>query len=279
MITYNNKTYKIVVVTPAGRKRYMEILFQYLIKQKHIIDEYRIWVNTGNVDDLKWFEELNTQYKDFVTLEYLPKSLHPGGTSHICKFFKNTIDEDTIYIRFDDDVVWMEEDFIEKIVKFRINNPEYFIIYGNIINNSVIDYIHQKQGIQYSKNIENTCLCEYGWKSPTICEEKHITFINNLNDNTNDGIKKYKFDRYITRNERISINNICWFGADFKQFLGIVDEAEEQWLSCEKPKQINKKTCVYGEAVCVHYAFWPQRDYLDKTDILQKYKTISENIK
>jgi hypothetical protein len=275
MITYKDKKYKIVVVTPAGRKRYMEILLHYLIKQKNIVDEYRIWVNTGNPEDLNWFEKIKDENKDFITLEYLPKSLWPGGTMHICNFFKNTIDEDTIYIRFDDDVVWMEDDFIEKLVKFRIDNPDYFIVYGNIINNAVIDHIHQKQGIIYSKNIENTCLCKHGWENPNICEEKHNTFIQNLNNNE---IQKYMFDRYETNGQRISINNICWFGKDFKQFSGIVGEAEEQWLSDEAPKQKNKKTCVYGGALCVHYAFWTQRDYLDKTDILDKYRKLAQKV-
>ena len=58
MLIYKNKTYKIVVVTPAGRKKYMNILLSYILKQKNIIDEYRIWVNTTNLEDLNWFKEL-----------------------------------------------------------------------------------------------------------------------------------------------------------------------------------------------------------------------------
>lgn len=278
MLTYKDKTYKIVVVTPAGRKRYMEILLSHMLKQKNIIDEYRIWVNTNNSEDLNWFKELKIQHKDFVTLEYLPLDVITTGEVNltIYKFFENTIDENTIYIRLDDDIVWTENNFVENLVKFRIDNPDYFLIFGNIINNAVIDHIHQKQGIPYSKYIENQCLSKTGWESSTICEEKHINFINNLNNNN---IEKYKFDRYETIGQRISINAICWFGKDFKEFSGIVDKNEEPWLSEIAPSQRNKKICVCGNALCVHYAFWVQREYMDKTDILQKYKTISENTK
>ena len=274
MLIYKNKTYKIVVVTPAGRKKYMNILLSYILKQKNIIDEYRIWVNTTNLEDLNWFKELNTQYKDFVTLEYLPEGIIPSKNCTIHNFFANTIDKNTIYIRLDDDIVWLENDFAENLVKFRIDNPKFFIIFGNIINNAVIDHIHQKQGIPYSQHIENNCLSKTGWKSSTICEEKHINFIKNLKK---DNIKQYKFDRYKAKNhQRISINAICWFGKDFKEFSGIVGNDEEAWLSEIAPRQKDKKTCVCGSALCVHFAFWTQREYMDKTNILQIYEEISK---
>jgi hypothetical protein len=276
MITYNDKKYKIVVVTPAGRKRYMELLLKYILKQKNIIDEYRIWVNTTDQDDIRWFEELKLKHDGFITLEYLPKEIVAYGNTTIYKFFENTIDIDTIYIRFDDDIVWMEDNFIEKLVKFRIDNPQYFLIFGNIINNAVIDYIHQKNGVTYSKQITNECLCKVGWENPIICEEKHNKFIQNLNNNN---IEQYKFDRYETSEQRISINCICWFGKEFNNFSGKVGESEEPWLSEVAPTERRKKICVCGTALCSHYSFWVQREYMDKTEILLKYKQISENIK
>ena len=132
MINYNNKNYKIVVVTPAGRKKYMEILLHYILMQQQIVDEYRIWVNTNNEDDITWFKELRIKYPSLITLEFLPPKIQVNGNLTICDFFKNTIDEDTIYLRLDDDIVWMEKDFVEKIIKFRIDNPDYFLIFGNI---------------------------------------------------------------------------------------------------------------------------------------------------
>lgn len=276
MITHKNQTYRVVAVTPAGRKQYMEILLSYILKQRHVIDEYRIWVNTINEEDIKWFEELKLKHDGFVVVEYLPKNMQPNGNTTIYKFFENTIQEDTIYIRFDDDIVWMEDNFIETLVKFRIDNPQYFLVFGNIINNAVIDHIHQKNGIKYSNYITNNCLCKYGWKDSNLCEEKHNKFIINLNNNN---IQQYKFDRYETIGQRVSINVICWFGKEFKEFSGIVGEDEEPWLSEVAPSQRNKKICVCGDALCSHYSFWAQREHLDKTNILQKYKEISEKIK
>ena len=63
----NNK--KIIVVTPAGRKRYMEPLFKYILREKDIIDEYRIWVNTKNKEDIEYFYSLKKEYPGFITLD------------------------------------------------------------------------------------------------------------------------------------------------------------------------------------------------------------------
>ena len=270
MINYNNKKYKIVVVTPAGRKKYMEILLYYILMQQQIVDEYRIWVNTKNEDDITWFKELQIKYPSLITLEFLPPEIEVNGNLTICDFFKNTIDEDTIYLRLDDDIVWMEKDFVEKIIKFRIDNPDYFLIFGNIINNSVIDHIHQKNGINYSKLIKNDCLCKNGWGDSSLCEEKHRCFLSRLPSN----IDAYKFEKYETIGQRISINAICWFGKDLKEFSGIVDKQEEPWLSQVAPGLKNKKVCVNGNALCSHYSFWVQREHMDKTDILEKYKEL-----
>lgn len=272
-----DKKYKLVIVTPAGRKKYMEILLKYILKQKNIIDEYRIWVNTTNEDDLIWFNEIGNKYKELVKLEYLPQDVNVDGNRSIYKFFENCIEEDTIYLRFDDDIVWMEDDFIEKIVKFRIENPRYFLIFGNIINNAVIDHVHQNNGVLYSCKIKNDCLCSNGWGNPVLAEEKHRTFLKNLN---NGNINMYRFET-LESVKRISINCICWFGKEFKRFNGIVSReiGEEHWLSEVKPSVIRKKNCVFGNAICSHYSFWVQREYLDNTDILEKYAEIARNIR
>jgi hypothetical protein len=44
-----------------------------------------------------------------------------------------------MYIRLDDDVVWLEENFFKDMIEFRINNPEPLFIYPNIINNANFD--------------------------------------------------------------------------------------------------------------------------------------------
>lgn len=275
MITHNGKTYKVVVCTPAGRKRYMEILFYYILKQRHIIDEYRIWVNTKNQDDINWFEKLKSSNQGFVTTEYLPDNTMADFLNHnVHKFFKNTISADTIYVRFDDDIVWMEKDYIEKIVKFRIENPEYFIVFGNIINNAIIDHIHQRLGcLNIPFKLGYHFLDGIGWGDGKVAEIKHREFLTALKKNKKD---TYKFKKWeLLHYEAVSINSFCYFGSEFAKFNGVVDINDEGWLSAVKPMEIKKYNIIYGEAMCSHFSFCPQREHMDKTSILSKYRKLA----
>ena len=105
------KGYKIVCVTPAGRARYMKILLPYILSSPYV-DEYHIWVNTPNPEDVKFLRICNERFRK-VKLIHLEGET-PKGVDTICKFFKTAIVSDTIYIRFDDDIVFIEEGFFER---------------------------------------------------------------------------------------------------------------------------------------------------------------------
>ena len=43
---------KVISVTPAGRKIYLEILVPYLLKNRAYIAEHHFWLNTENREDI-----------------------------------------------------------------------------------------------------------------------------------------------------------------------------------------------------------------------------------
>ena len=57
--------------------------------------------------------------------------------------------------------------------------------------------------------------------------------------------------------------------------MGItVDSNEEQAISSDIPRQLNRPNIIYGEPLIVHFAFHTQRDYLDPTGILKDYRDL-----
>ena len=42
-------------------------------------------------------------------------------------FFRHSHDADTVYIRFDDDVVYIEEGTIPHLARYRQDHPEFFL--------------------------------------------------------------------------------------------------------------------------------------------------------
>jgi hypothetical protein len=265
------KPYKLVVTIPAGRKRYMEVMLPHILKQKGFIDELRIWCNTKNKSDIEYFQKIVSSNSDFITIDYAP--LAGQGSYGINQFFKNTIDPNTIYLRIDDDIVWAEKDFFKKMYKFRLENPKYFLVYGNIVNNAVCDHLCQKNGVyEPEPHYGFNCVDANGWSNPILAENKHRRLIENIKNNQ---LEKYRFSPVVLENyERVSINCICWFGSEFAKFNGIVGLDEEQWLASDKPREIGVPNCIFGDALCSHFSFYTQREHMDKTDILDEYRLL-----
>jgi hypothetical protein len=267
------KDYRIVAVTPAGRKPYLEILSKYIARDSHIIDEWQLWLNTLNNDDIAYCERLRASYSFIKTYSLTGRW---AGNHSIHRFFPNCVDPKTIYIRFDDDIVWIERKAITSLLDFRINNPQYFLVFPNIVNNSLMSHIHQRHGIFHT----DKGICDYavmdkvGWKRGDVAQMIHEQLLDDL---ANGGIEKYKFDRWVLYfYERFSINSFAFFGKDFAEFGGRVDPDEENWLSRIKPSRIARMNCVCGSAIISHYAYHTQRPFLDGTDILVRYKRLSE---
>jgi hypothetical protein len=262
------RDYKIVIVIPAGRKRYLEVLIPKILTYASIVDEYRFWINTTNDEDIEYIKHKQQEYALLFTLEHLKVPFN--GNNSIYSFFKDCIDEDTIYIRFDDDIVCTDTlDAFKSFLDFRIGHPEYFMVFANILNNSILTNLHQRFG-NFSLNhgiVKYDCLDGIGWKNPLFCEKLHEQILNK-------SLSSFRFNTpwILYDNERISINCISWFGSEFKTFNGMVGEEEEHWLTCIAPSKQGKQNCIFGNFVCVHYAFYTQRPHIDSTDILERYK-------
>lgn len=297
--------YKIVAVTPSGRKRYLEILYKYLCKNKHILDRWDLWVNTENESDLSFIRELG-ESDDFVNIVYpswpYERNTHPNLS--ITPFWNKATDSDTIYIRFDDDIVFIDDKTIENLVKFRIENPDYFFIYPFIINNT-----------HHSRNLQERGLAtkEYGivtdediaplrqnvaLNNPNFAASLHRLFIDSYKSlnykylMTEDKIvwnlhDVNKYHHIENGGPQISINCVCWFGNEMKKITPLngcfiegnttqsVLTDEEAWLTIVETRVSNRCSCTAPNTLVVHFAFNTQLVKDNMNGILEEYKTIS----
>lgn len=272
---------RIVVVTPAGRRRYMAILMRHVLRLRPVVDEYRVWVNTARPRDVAYLESLPTQYPGFVTIERLPHGVDVLGNLSIHHFFRNCVDPDTVYVRFDDDIVCIDSaDAFEDFVRYRIAHPEPLLVYANILNNAIVSYIHQKAGTLSLKDYELAYHCTEspGWKIPECAHALHEEVLQVLEPkNTLQSFRLPGFNPTFEGYERVSINCISWLGADFASFHGEVGPDEELWLSCTKPAESGRPNAMYGGFVVVHFAFHTQRLHLElspDSDVLQRYAAL-----
>jgi hypothetical protein len=268
---------RVIVVTPAGRKENMELLVRYMLRDRGLVDEYHLWLNTTNDKDLEYLHSLERSYPEYISCKERDPEIHLDMTKlgfSIYQFFRYCTRPDTVYVRLDDDICYVHHDAIRELVDFRIRNPQYFLVYGNTINNALCSCLHQKMAlIDSSRGIAGyNCTDSTGWRDPRFAEHVHRTFFRHRLEGNLD---KYKFAVWeLNSGERNSINCISWLGEEFEKFNGEVGVDEEEWLARSKPIQLGKINSICGSAIVCHYAFFTQRPHLEKTDILETYKAI-----
>lgn len=261
------RNYKIVVNTAAGRRRYMQYLVPFIVSSD-IVDRYDIWVNTHNGADIEFFKQLAEKYP-VINIVWQPDGI-VAGTQSINAFYKQCIEDKTIYFKMDDDIVWMEPDAIKRMVDFRIDNPSYFLVSPLVINNALSTYLLQVYDkIKLSQYCRSNAADEFLWKSGDFACKLHNWFIEKY-------MKQQKVSElHLGKHEmgmiRFSINAILWFGEDMRKFNGEVPEDDEEFLSCIYPTEHRLLNCWNGDVIFSHFAFYTQREELDKISILDKY--------
>jgi hypothetical protein len=265
--------YKIICSTAAGRRRYMQYLIPFVVSND-VVDRYDIWINTTNKQDIEFFKILSDKFPK-INLVYQPDGI-VNGLRSINAFYRQCTEDDTIYFKLDDDIIWMEPDMIEKMVRFRIDNPDYFIISPLVINNAICTYILQNaEKIKLNKYYPARADGEALWRNAQFSAQLHEWFLTaQLPDRQYENLYCGKYP--IAMN-RFSINAILWFGREMKKFGGIVPDDDEEWLSVIKPTELSAVNCINGDAIVVHFAFYTQRKYLDKLNILDSYGTFIQN--
>lgn len=258
---------KVISVTPAGRAKYIDVLAKYLYRNRDLIDEHHFWMNTDNEEDLKAITKWCDSKPEFFRTVW-PCFPPPRTVKTIHHFYRDYCDPEAIYIRFDDDVCWMAEDCVFNLLKHRIDNPNFFLVYANTINHTTCDRFHQKNGC---------CPLDIDFYfSGEDAEKIHISFLDKIKNNSLDS---YKFEDYeIKDKERVSTNAISWFGRDLLPIKGNVVGNEEQFLAVDYPASLGKTNLICGSAVCLHFAYAPQRTYLEDKQFLSHYEKISQKI-
>jgi hypothetical protein len=265
---------KIVVVSIAGKKKEMECQIKPILKEKGLIDKFIIFANTNQEAELEWFQELKDAHPDFIEIEspdfeFDPNS--PSAAGNIRQFSRLLKDEDAIYIRVDQDVIWFSENFFYDFAKVSYENSDHPIIFPYVFNNSIMDHYLQQQGF-YAElpEFKKVLLDDNSWNSGPVAEKKHRYLLDFIIPNV--GILK-PFKKIIQSDyTRISVN--CFSIKNYVPKDGEVPVDEETFFAEKLPEMLNTHLMVSGPMFCIHYSYHTQRHHLETTNILNEYKSL-----
>ena len=278
--------YKVVACIPAGRRRVLELNLAHLRAQQGFLDGVMLWQNTDHTNDRGDAEFIESQRDGFVCPVPLderfpslrPKQLNTG------RFYKYTTDPETIYVRLDDDIVWQHPDALRNLVDFRISHPEFFVVFANIWNNAVCSALQWEQGhlesvLGHGERVNRYCLDPVGWGDPGFAVRLHRLLLERVAAGTSDGLFVPSLTARTKWNSplRFSVSCFAWFGSTWAEFDGELDgQEEEHWISLIHPEEAGVWNAICGDALVSHYSFFPQREALDGTDILDRYRVLAE---
>ncbi|HEX8280960.1 MAG TPA: hypothetical protein VF551_06265, partial [Chthoniobacterales bacterium] len=207
---------RVITITPAGRKSYLEILAPYLLANRAHIDEHHFWVNTNSGTDIAYLESLAAQHPDFFKLKRRPVHDTWRLCDSIWHYFQDYVEDETVYIRFDDDICYIAPEAIPRLIACRVAERAPFLVFGNVVNNSICSYYQQERGLipRNWGRVKKICKDRVGWKSGRFAARLHQLF---LADVKQDRVARWELPRQLLPNyDRFSINVICWFGHDLK---------------------------------------------------------------
>ena len=237
-----------------------------------VVDEWHLWQNTTDPGDLAFLGALAEQQVRVRLVA--PPRLPPNGTATIGQFFTTTIARDAIYVRLDDDVVWLEPEFFPRLLAERVADREPLFVYPLIINNAVCSFLLRVHGcLDVQGHVQPYCIDPVGWQSAGFAEALHRAFLRRIQSGTTAALR---IPRTTAALARVSINCISWFGEDLTAIEGRFPDHvdEEEFASVILPMLLGVTNRITGQAICAHFAFYPQREHLDRTDLLEQYRAL-----
>lgn len=282
----------IIAWTPYGRRRTVSILAAYMERDHKagLVDEWRLFLNTdpaGQEEDLAYARELAERH-DWVTLVPRPDG-YPVLTPkqrNTGYFYLGCTDPDAVYIRFDDDIVYVHEDAIRSMVTTKVALADSVLCaFALIINNAVVSWhLQQQRRIPGpSKGWDSVqfpyCMDAVGWASGDFAVKLHGLLLDKIEAGTVEDLFMHHTVQLAPR-QQFSVSCFATLGSDYTVLdpPGHLGAEEEFWHSVHRPKQAGLSNIIVDTAVVSHWSFYHQHEQLDRSGLLDRYRKLAADL-
>ena len=295
---FDFKVKSVYAVVFYGRMNQTRILLRYLepnVKANGgILDKIVFAVKTKEREDLEYLDSIFAENKT-----YFQRQQFIVGRSEYREIYLTFEDDDLIF-KIDDDIVFISNGTFERMVEEFMSNKLVFLS-ANVVNHPLLSYIHarlraimpfyESSPYNWSKHENETELdatpafnstynaFSIWWTDPKCAAIAHESFFYHVKRNNHLRVYDFnKWDFHSSEYTRWSINFVLMRGKYVnrmhKWFPHLNDD--ELTISQEIPKLIKRHAYALGSALVVHFSYGVQINYLDKTNILNKYENLSK---
>jgi hypothetical protein len=178
-----------------------------------------------------------------------------------------------IFLKCDDDIVYFDLSRLRDFIAFRKENPQYFLVGANVVNNGACAYFQQTSGAIPSDvgafELPPDGFCGSLWSSGAMAESLHDLFLKNPAAFACEGHEP------IIWNKRMSINFVSWLGADLVHIPDIMADDEHE-LCYGVRKRARKANCIYQRFVASHLSFWKQDAQMNLARLIDAYGALAD---
>lgn len=293
-MTYDNRP--VVAFTPFGRERTVSVLLPYLRREHEqgLLDQWLLYLNTDDdqVSDLAYAYSLARDYPWIHTLDRpagMPRMTpKQRNTGYVYRYFT---DPAAVYVRFDDDIIWLHEKALHNLVKSKTEMGDPILASFPIIwNNAIISWYGQQLGIiprEFGEVQQPFCMDPVGWADGMFGVNIHRQLLNLIEAGTPEKAFFYQ-DLPLAPQQQFSVSCFAVEGRDYCALTppGVLDYPEEEhWHTVHRPAKVGKSNVIVGDALVSHFTFFPQRldrrypGIADRYDeILAAYRDLSRKI-
>lgn len=262
----------------AGRERYLKILIPYInqLVDRKLVNEVHMWDYTRNEQDASFLREACSQFTILV-----PNSKDTWADYYGYYRSWRYPDPDTVLIKCDDDIVYMDISKFQGFIDERRANKDAIMLSPAIINNPACQLIHKEIDVLSGLPIiEETDLNS----SAEHARDIHTFFLNKIEIFLKDSIENQPHRLWIiptswNKRWRFNINFISILGKDFDILFDneYIKGDDEFFMSCLATVNLERYIYIDLHFVVAHMAYKGQRDDgFDETPFLEKYASLTD---
>lgn len=121
--------YRVVIIPIFGHDK-LDIIVPYLVQQKDAFDELRMWINTLNVDSVN---RCRAAARTWPWMSVVFPSSPVVGATVLASFYDTCSASDATYLQIHEDVVWLDEGFVETLCA-TCEASSYAVLHASAIN-------------------------------------------------------------------------------------------------------------------------------------------------
>ncbi len=280
--------HKIVAWTPYGRVRTYSLLIKYLERDhaRGLVDEAWLYMNTdpvGQEADIAYAHELAEQF-DWVKLKHRPEGFDLGNLPKqrwTGLAYREMTDPNAVYIRLDDDVVYLHDNAVENLVRARLEMPAPTAVFPIIFNNAIVSHFLQLCGkvpMEWGE-VRQYCMDPNGWANGPFAVKLHDLLLNHIEAGTVEDLYLYQ-DFPIAPGTQFSVSCFASLGSMYASLPHgpgvLVPDEEESFHTIHHPLATGAPNILRGNAVVSHWSFFPQHAFLNGSDLLDRYRELAD---